>query len=118
MAAWLGGLLCAATQRVRRLHDGTAPRCSLVEGVDGLGFNTSVNWTIKPLTDIEHWGVADRWSYPDDGYGDCEDYVLFKRRMLIQSGWPREVLLVTVVRSEKDEGHAVLTVITVVVPVL
>ena len=71
---------------------------------------TWVNETIKPLTDIEHWGVVDRWSYPDDGYGDCEDYVLLKRRMLIQSGWPREALLVTVVRNEKDEGHAVLTV--------
>jgi predicted transglutaminase-like cysteine proteinase len=32
--------------------------------------------------------------------------------MLIQSGWPREALLVTVVRNEKDEGHAVLTVTT------
>lgn len=80
--------------------------------MDLVRVNTSVNWTIKPLTDIEHWGVADRWSYPDDGYGDCEDYVLLKRRMLIQSGWPREALLVTVVHTEKDEGHAVLTVIT------
>jgi predicted transglutaminase-like cysteine proteinase len=35
-----------------------------------------------------------------------------KRRMLIQSGWPREALLVTVARNEKDEGHAVLTVTT------
>jgi predicted transglutaminase-like cysteine proteinase len=76
------------------------------------GSNTWVNGTIKPLTDIEHWGIADRWSYPDDGYGDCEDYVLLKRRMLIQSGWPREALLVTVVRNESDEGHAVLTVTT------
>jgi predicted transglutaminase-like cysteine proteinase len=57
--------------------------------MDLVRVNTSVNWTIKPLTDIEHWGVADRWSYPDDGYGDCEDYVLLKRRILIQSGWPR-----------------------------
>jgi predicted transglutaminase-like cysteine proteinase len=32
--------------------------------------------------------------------------------MLIQSGWPREALLVTVVRDNEDEGHAVLTVIT------
>jgi predicted transglutaminase-like cysteine proteinase len=74
--------------------------------------NKLVNATIKPLTDLEHWGVVEHWSYPDDGYGDCEDYVLLKRRMLIQSGWPREVLLVTVVRGNKDEGHAVLTVIT------
>jgi predicted transglutaminase-like cysteine proteinase len=72
--------------------------------------NTLVNETIKPLSDLEHWGVVERWSYPDDGYGDCEDYVLLKRRMLIQSGWPREALLVTIVRDKKDEGHAVLTV--------
>jgi len=74
--------------------------------------NKLVNETIKPLTDLEHWGVVERWSYPDDGYGDCEDYVLLKRRMLIMSGWPREALLVTVVRDKKDEGHAVLTVTT------
>src|SRR5262245_51718226 len=74
--------------------------------------NKWVNETIKPLTDFEHWGVVERWSYPDDGYGDCEDYVLLKRRMLIQSGWPREALLVTVVRDQRQEGHAVLTVTT------
>ena len=45
--------------------------------------NKWVKETIKPLTDLEHWGVVERWSYPDDGYGDCEDYVLLKRRMLI-----------------------------------
>jgi predicted transglutaminase-like cysteine proteinase len=74
--------------------------------------NKWVNKTIKPLTDLEHWGVVERWSYPDDGYGDCEDYVLLKRRIFIQSGWPREALLVTVVRDRKQEGHAVLTVTT------
>ena len=71
--------------------------------------NKLVNATIKPLADSKHWGVAERWSYPDDGYGDCEDYVLLKRRLLIQSGWPRESLLITIVRDKKGEGHAVLT---------
>ena len=74
--------------------------------------NKWVNDTIKPMTDMEHWGVIERWSYPDDGYGDCEDYVLLKRRLLMQAGWPREALLITVVRDKKDEGHAVLTVKT------
>jgi predicted transglutaminase-like cysteine proteinase len=74
--------------------------------------NSRVNQAIKPLTDLEHWGVAERWSYPDDGYGDCEDYVLLKRRILIQSGWPREALLITVVRDKDGDGHAVLTVTT------
>jgi predicted transglutaminase-like cysteine proteinase len=75
--------------------------------IDLVRVNKRFNETIKPLSDLEHWGVVERWSYPDDGYGDCEDYVLLKRRMLIQSGWPREVLLVTVVRDKKGEGHAV-----------
>ncbi len=74
--------------------------------------NTWVNNAIKPMTDLDHWGVVEKWSYPDDGYGDCEDYVLLKRRMLLQAGWPREALLITVVRDKKDEGHAVLTVKT------
>ena len=74
--------------------------------------NNWVNETIKPLSDLEHWGVVERWSYPDDGYGDCEDYALLKRRMLIEAGWPREALLLTLVRGADGEGHAVLTVTT------
>ena len=79
---------------------------------DLVQINTWVNNAIKPMTDVDHWGLVEKWSYPDDGYGDCEDYVLLKRRMLLQSGWPREALLITVVRDKKDEGHAVLTVKT------
>jgi predicted transglutaminase-like cysteine proteinase len=79
---------------------------------DLVRINRWVNSKIKPLTDLEHWGVVERWSYPDDGYGDCEDYVLLKRRMLIQAGWPRQALLITVVRDNRGDGHAVLTVKT------
>jgi predicted transglutaminase-like cysteine proteinase len=74
--------------------------------------NKWVNEHIKPVTDMEHWGVVEQWDYPDDGYGDCEDYALLKRRMLIQAGWPREALLMTVVREKTGDGHAVLTVKT------
>jgi predicted transglutaminase-like cysteine proteinase len=79
---------------------------------DLVRINNKVNTQIKPMTDLDHWGVVERWSYPDDGYGDCEDYVLLKRRMLMQAGWPRQALLITVVRDTKGEGHAVLTVKT------
>jgi len=79
---------------------------------DLLRINKWVNESIKPVTDLEHWGVVERWSYPDDGYGDCEDYVLLKRRMLMQAGWPRQALLITVVRDKRGDGHAVLTVKT------
>ena len=74
--------------------------------------NKWVNDSVYPMTDIDHWGMIDRWNYPDDGYGDCEDYVLLKRRMLVQAGWPRQALLITVVRDHNDEDHAVLTVKT------
>ena len=77
---------------------------------DMIRVNRWVNETIKPMTDMDHWGVVEKWSYPTDGYGDCEDYVLLKRKMLMDAGWPREALLITVVRDKKGEGHAVLTV--------
>ena len=79
---------------------------------DLLRVNRWVNETVKPLTDMDHWGVVEKWSLPTDGYGDCEDYVLFKRKLLIDAGWPREALLITVVRDRQGEGHAVLTVKT------
>jgi predicted transglutaminase-like cysteine proteinase len=85
---------------------------SLKAWKDLVRVNRWVNTNIKPLTDLEHWGVVERWNYPDDGYGDCEDYVLEKRRLLMQAGWPRESLLITVVRDQHGDGHAVLTVKT------
>lgn len=74
--------------------------------------NAAVNQKIRPLTDLDHYGVVEKWTYPDDGYGDCEDYVLLKQKLLVEAGWPRESLLITVVRDLKNEGHAVLTVKT------
>jgi predicted transglutaminase-like cysteine proteinase len=79
---------------------------------DLVRINQAVNTSIKPMTDLEHYGVVEKWAYPDDGYGDCEDYVLLKRRMLMEAGWPREALLITVVREASGDGHAVLTVRT------
>ena len=76
---------------------------------DLTGINSWVNSTIKPETDIEHWGTVERWSMAEDGYGDCEDYALLKRHLLMQAGWPTEALLIDVVRTKTGEGHAVLT---------
>ncbi len=38
--------------------------------------------------------------------------MLLKRRTLIEHGYPESTLLITVVRDENNEGHAVLTVRT------
>jgi predicted transglutaminase-like cysteine proteinase len=74
--------------------------------------NRDVNDAVEPVSDLEHWNTLEKWSYPTDGKGDCEDYVLEKRRRLIEAGWPRQALLITVVRDKKGDGHAVLTVKT------
>lgn len=74
--------------------------------------NRYVNARVKPVTDLEQYGVVEKWTYPESGNGDCEDYVLLKRRMLIELGWPRSALLITVVRDKKGDGHSVLTVRT------
>lgn len=73
--------------------------------------NNSVNTAVMPRTDQEIWGIEEYWSYPDV-FGDCEDYVLEKRRLLMNAGVPAGNLLITVVRQPNGDGHAVLTVMT------
>jgi len=73
--------------------------------------NAHFNTQIIPVTDQELYGVAEYWTYPA-GHGDCEDYVLAKRQELMRRGWPASTLLITVVRQQNGEGHAVLMVRT------
>ena len=73
--------------------------------------NSYVNGKIAPISDQDLYGEPERWAYPTDA-GDCEDYLLLKKRSLPELGFPPEALLITVVLDEKNEGHAVLTVTT------
>jgi len=70
--------------------------------------NRQVNKEIEPATDFEIYGQTEYWTIPTTR-GDCEDYALLKRKRLLARGWPSSALLLTVVRDEKGEGHAVLT---------
>jgi predicted transglutaminase-like cysteine proteinase len=75
--------------------------------------NRTINREIAPATDLEIYGVEEHWTYPDRRRkGDCEDYVILKRRVLMERGWPTSALLITVVRDERLEGHAILAVRT------
>jgi predicted transglutaminase-like cysteine proteinase len=75
--------------------------------------NRQVNGAIEPETNLAHWGTTlDHWDYPVDGKGDCKVYALYKRKLLIDAGFPRQALLMTVVRDLEGEGHAILTVKT------
>lgn len=70
--------------------------------------NNLVNEIVRPVTDQDLYGRIEHWTYPA-GMGDCEDYVLLKRKLLMERGWPASALLITVVRDENRDGHAVLT---------
>jgi predicted transglutaminase-like cysteine proteinase len=73
--------------------------------------NTYVNGKIKPESDFDLYHVAELWTYPTNA-GDCEDYVLLKKRYLQGMGFSPANLLITVLLDEKGEGHAVLSVVT------
>jgi predicted transglutaminase-like cysteine proteinase len=80
----------------------TPERFSLLHQV-----NTYVNAKIKPVSDQDLYNQPELWTYPVDA-GDCEDYVLLKKRYLEGFGFAAETLLITVVLDEAGEGHAVL----------
>jgi len=74
--------------------------------------NNHYNTTVTPVSDRDIYGVDEFWTYPTNGYGDCEDFVLAKRAALIERGWPASTLLISVVMQPNGEGHAVLMVRT------
>ena len=71
------------------------------------GVNSSVNHSVAPVTDLQYYHRDELWTLPA-GYGDCEDYVLLKRKLLAEAGWSTSDLLITVVFDEVGDGHAVL----------
>ena len=73
--------------------------------------SAQVNAAILPETDKDVYGTDEVWAYPRVA-GDCEDYVLLKRRILMNKGISPANLLITVVRKPDGEGHAVLSVRT------
>lgn len=69
--------------------------------------NDWVNRSIKPQNDEG----ADSWD-ANATVGDCEDYVLVKRRRLIKAGIPPSALRIAFVETRSGVGHAVLVVNT------
>jgi predicted transglutaminase-like cysteine proteinase len=79
--------------------------------------NRLVNQLIVFAPDSQVYGKEDYWAEPLEDQvgpkrGDCEDYVLEKRRALLQRGVPEGALSIAVVRTLRGEGHAVLLVAT------
>jgi predicted transglutaminase-like cysteine proteinase len=74
--------------------------------------NVAVNREITPMSDLDNYGVIEKWTLPYNGRGDCEDYALLKMKRLIEAGVaPRDLFLATVV-DHTDELHVVLVLRT------
>lgn len=93
---------------------GNAPSFELTEArwLELNEVNNHVNRSVRPVEDYALHKRVEWWSYPTDGAGDCEDYVLLKRKLLIERGWPAEALLISVVKEWSGAGHAVLLAVT------
>jgi predicted transglutaminase-like cysteine proteinase len=75
--------------------------------------NRIVNIGVRSVSDVVHYGAADFWELPFQGggnAGDCEDYVLQKRQMLLARGVPMAALSIALVKTSWGEEHAVLLV--------
>jgi predicted transglutaminase-like cysteine proteinase len=105
---------CAGHQRECGVNPDPVATMTLTEErwAELLAANSQMNTSITPVTDEDLYQVAEYWTYPDNGYGDCEDIALAKRRDLIARGWAPSTLLMAVVRQTNGEGHAVLMVRT------
>ena len=104
---------CARGQDECRSKGGKVERLTLsAERWDQFNqVNNYVNSKIKPVSDQDLYGVPDYWTYPVSE-GDCEDYVLLKKRYLIELGFAADELPITVVFDEHGEGHAILSALT------
>src|SRR5436190_597567 len=77
--------------------------------------NRAVNLSIKPMSDLAQYGVADFWSAPlatlTVGAGDCEDYAVVKYVVLREIGIdPDDLQLVIVGDIKRKAVHAVVAV--------
>ncbi|MBU1305522.1 MAG: transglutaminase-like cysteine peptidase [Alphaproteobacteria bacterium] len=97
---------CGAFKRVVEVEELTESNWRKLVAV-----NDRMNREIVPVSDLDLYQVDEYWTYPQ-GYGDCEDITLAKRRELIAEGFDPSTLLISVVRQPNGEGHAVLMVRT------
>lgn len=77
--------------------------------------NEQINRSMAQRSDLEIYGVAEKWSLPlEDGLkaGDCEDFALEKRHALIAAGFSRSALNLAVAITPQGIAHTVLIVST------
>ncbi len=79
--------------------------------------NHNANQRIRSVSDERLYGVPERWTDPLAGHldsrnfiaaGDCEDFALAKRDMLLEAGWPADAMFIAVGYHVQLGPHAVL----------
>jgi predicted transglutaminase-like cysteine proteinase len=73
--------------------------------------NSDVNASVSYKTDLENYSTPEFWTLPNTGFGDCEDYALLKRKMLIDAGFDRDKIHLCTCFVD-GAGHCVLLVET------
>lgn len=78
--------------------------------------NSDINARIRPLSDLEAYGVAELWKLPlmleGPAVGDCEDFALEKRRALLEHGVPEGAMFFAMGRHPEYGRHLMLVVST------
>src|SRR5690606_4810061 len=86
---------CRSRPNECQAYDQVVPAMSLDEDSwqQLVSINAYYNQTVVPVTDEALYNVTEFWTYPN-GYGDCEDFALAKRRDLINAGWHPSTLMI------------------------
>ena len=95
---------CSQTGRSGQLTKGDLKKVSLI--------NKQVNRSTRAVDDKIQYRKTEYWTLPSARGGDCEDFVLLKKRELIQAGIAPNRLLIATVLDRGRGGHAVLVVRT------
>ena len=94
-------------------YNGTLKKLTLTEKTYQIMWdvNHDVNSSIEVESDQTQYDKEEFWEYPTKGKGDCEDFVLEKRKRLIAAGFPPSSLSLVIVKW-MWQWHAVLMVRT------
>jgi predicted transglutaminase-like cysteine proteinase len=73
--------------------------------------NRTINASIRPIVKIHGTNLAEGWEIAPIS-GDCNDYAVTKRHVLLEKGLPSSALRLSVTRTSLGQGHLVLVVST------
>lgn len=104
-----------ACPRIEGLCDETTPARVIMDNskwAQLTAIDDAVNRETVAMSDKSNWQQLDYWALPRQGLGDCEDFALEKRRLLIKAEWPKGALSIAYVQTWDKSHHAVLVVAT------